>query len=110
MERARVVAVVAWVLALIAAGVVVFALAVPASVTVSTQDASPAVCTPVLGADPDYRLGVRDTGGNGMQEVIGACAASRDRSLGVAVVLGVAITGLTAAGIGSGRRGRVRAD
>ncbi|PPF78433.1 hypothetical protein [Pseudoclavibacter sp. Z016] len=104
MRRARIVAVIAWGLAAVAACVVILALTLPASVVVSTQDPVKVICTPVLGADPDYRLGVRDTGGNGMQEAIGACAASRDRSLGTALVLGVAITGSTAVGLGSRRR------
>lgn len=107
MKRARFVAVIAWGLAAIAACAVILALTLPASVIVSTQDPLKVICTPVLGADPDYRLGVRDTGGNGMQEAIGACAASRDRSLGTALVLGVAITGLTAVGLGCRRRSQV---
>lgn len=104
MTRDRMLSVVSWALAIVAVGVLLLVLTVPASVTVDTQDANTVGCTPVLGSDPDYRLGVRDTGGNGMQAAIGGCAAARDRALGTAVVLAVAATGLGAAGQGFRRR------
>ena len=98
--RNQILSVVSWVLAIVAIGVMLLVLAVPASVTVETQGSSAVGCTPVLGTDPDYRLGVRDTGGNGMQAAIGGCAAAHDRALGIALVLAVAATGLGAAGQG----------